>query len=201
MEYMSAIDFPVIDRVNAVGGIIIAIATYVFGEHWLLFAAFLVLNVLDYFTGIFKAHMHQNENSMSGLKGVIKKLSYWILVALAFGLSPVLNHAGEMVGADIVAYTPFVGWFVLATLALNEFRSILENLVECGVAVPAVLIKSLEVAEKVMAKCEEKFDGHLEIKNDPENQYSVTIETSKEELEERDSVTLKIKTVYDEEDD
>ncbi|RGH96763.1 holin, partial [Coprobacillus sp. AM26-5AC] len=42
----------------------------------------------------------------------------------------------------------FLGWYVLASLIINEYRSILENLVEAGCDVPQVLIKGLEVASK-----------------------------------------------------
>ena len=43
-----------------------------------------------------------------------------------------------------------LGWFTLACLLVNEIRSILENLVECGYNVPAFLIKGLAVTEKLI---------------------------------------------------
>ena len=43
-----------------------------------------------------------------------------------------------------------VGWFTLACMMVNEVRSILENLVECGCNVPAVLVNGLEVADKMI---------------------------------------------------
>ena len=43
-----------------------------------------------------------------------------------------------------------LGWFTLACLLVNEIRSILENLVECGYDVPAFLIKGLAVTEKLI---------------------------------------------------
>ena len=45
-----------------------------------------------------------------------------------------------------------VGWFTLACLMVNEARSILENLVECGYNVPEILIKGLEVADEMINK-------------------------------------------------
>ena len=45
-----------------------------------------------------------------------------------------------------------LGWFVLASLLINEIRSILENFVEAGFNVPIILIKGLEVADKVVNK-------------------------------------------------
>ena len=36
---------PFIDGYNAVTGAIVAVLSYILGEHWILFAAFLLLNV------------------------------------------------------------------------------------------------------------------------------------------------------------
>lgn len=45
-----------------------------------------------------------------------------------------------------------LGWFVLASLLVNEIRSIVENFVEAGFNVPIVLVKGLEVADKAINK-------------------------------------------------
>lgn len=42
--------------------------------YWYIFAAFMVLNVVDFFTGVEKAKYSNTENSNKGAKGVIKKL-------------------------------------------------------------------------------------------------------------------------------
>ena len=44
------------------------------------------------------------------------------------------------------------GWLTLATYMVNEIRSILENLVEANVEVPAFLIKGLDVTKKLIDK-------------------------------------------------
>lgn len=200
MDLIDAVDFPVIDKVNAVGGAFIVLATYIFGEHWVLFAAFLVLNVLDYITGIMKSRVLKNVSSNAGLKGVIKKFLYWIVVLIAFGMSPVFNEIGEAIGTDFSPYTPFIGWFVLASMGFNEFRSIMENFVEAGVPVPSVLIKSLKVAEKLLEKQEEKIDGALDLIDNSSEPYHIKINTPKEKLEEKGTVTLKIRTVHREDE-
>ena len=56
-----------------------------------------------------------------------------------------------MIGVDL-QITTLLGWFVLASLLINEIRSIVENFVEAGYDVPKVLIKGLEVADKVVNK-------------------------------------------------
>ena len=62
-----------IDAYNVVVGTIVAILSYVLGEHWILFVAFLLLNVADWLTGWMKSRMAGRENSMAGWKGVLKK--------------------------------------------------------------------------------------------------------------------------------
>lgn len=56
-------------------------------------------------------------------------------------------------GIDL-GITALLGWFVLASLIINEIRSILENLVEAGFNVPVILVKGLEVADKMVNKSE-----------------------------------------------
>lgn len=139
----------VIDAYNAIVGAIVAILSYVLGEHWILFAGFLLLNVADWITGWMKSRITKKENSVKGWKGVLKKLGYWIMIAVAFGSSAVFIEIGKVIGIDL-GVTTLLGWFVLASLLINEIRSIVENFVEAGFDVPVVLIKGLEVADKAV---------------------------------------------------
>lgn len=138
-----------IDTYNAVVGGTVAILTYVLGEHWILFAAFLGLNVIDWVTGWMKSKMANKENSMKGWKGVLKKLGYWMMILVAFVSSAVFIEIGKTIGVDL-GVTTLLGWFVLASLLVNEIRSIVENFVEAGFNVPVILVKGLEVADKVV---------------------------------------------------
>ena len=142
---------PIIDGYNAVVGTIVAVLSYVLGEHWTLFVAFLALNVADWLTGRMKSSMAGRENSMAGWKGVLKKLGYWLMIMVAFGASAIFVEIGKAIGVDL-GITTLLGWFVLASLLINEIRSILENFVEAGFTVPAILVKGLEVADKVVNK-------------------------------------------------
>ena len=136
----------IIDGYNAVVGTVVAVLSYILGEHWLLFVAFLLLNVGDWITGWMKSRMAGKENSVKGWQGVLKKLGYWIMIMVAFGASAVFIEIGKAIGINL-GITTLLGWFVLASLIINEIRSILENFVEAGYNVPAILIKGLEVAE------------------------------------------------------
>lgn len=140
-----------LDTYNAVVGGIVACLTLVFGEHWILFAGFLLFNVIDFITGIMKSRLAGKENSVKGWQGVLKKLGYWIMILLAFVMSTLFIEVGKVINVDL-GVTTLLGWFVLASLAINEIRSILENLVEAGFNVPNVLINGLEVADKLINK-------------------------------------------------
>lgn len=193
------IDLPIIDKFNAFGGAAVAVATYFLGEHWVLFSAFLVLNLLDYITGIMKSKILHNESSTAGLHGIVKKFGYWVMIVLAFGMSPVLNEIGESIGTDLSDFTPWIGWTTLGALILNEVRSVLENLVEAGWDVPPFLTRGLRVLEKVLEKEEEIFDGDIELDKAHLEQSHIEIKKNPEQLIEKHSVVLKIKTVHDEE--
>lgn len=132
---------------NAVAGSVVAVLSYLLGPHWILFALFLGLNVADWLTGWMKSRIAHKESSSAGWKGVLKKLGYWIMIVVAFGASTAFIEIGVTIGIDL-GITTLLGWFVLASLLVNEIRSILENFVEMGYKVPRILVNGLEVADK-----------------------------------------------------
>lgn len=147
MNFLSTLNY--MDTYNAIVGGIVACLTMVFGEHWILFAIFLLFNVADWITGWMKSRINNVENSSAGWKGVLKKLGYWLMILVAFAASAVFIEIGNTLGMDL-GITTLLGYFVLASLLVNELRSILENFVEAGFDVPTILTKGLEVADKVV---------------------------------------------------
>jgi phage-related holin len=99
--------------------------------------------------------MAGKENSVKGWQGVLKKLGYWLMILVAFAASAVFIEIGNTLGMDL-GVTTLLGYFVLASLLVNELRSILENFVEAGYNVPTVLVKGLEVADKVVNQEEQE---------------------------------------------
>jgi len=144
------------DTYNLIVGGIIAIMTMFFGVYWQIFASYMLLNALDWFTGWAKSRKLKQESSKEGLKGIVKKLGYWVIITVAFLIPVTLVPLGEIVNIDL-SFLIFIGWLTLACLVINEVRSILENLIECGYKVPHLLIKGLKVADELVNK-EEKED-------------------------------------------
>ena len=149
----------VIDTYNAILGAAVAVLSYILGEHWFLFVLFLLLNVIDWGTGWMKSRINNVENSKAGLKGVLKKLGYWLMIMVAFGASAAFVEIGKTIGIDL-GITTLLGWFVLASLLVNEIRSVCENFTEMGIKVPRILTEGLEVANKVVNQEEGDTDDH-----------------------------------------
>lgn len=177
---------PIIDKINVIYGMIVAVLSYILGEHWILFVAFLVLNIIDYVTGCLKSRINGKSNSAKGAIGALKKLGYWLMIMVAFGMSTVFMEIGKTIGVDL-QITSMIGWFVLATLIINELRSILENFVEAGYTVPALLVKGLEVANKAI-------DGTLKINI---SDGSVETDVPIDQIQTKNKVTLQVEKKTD----
>ncbi len=150
MENINKYTLEIISGYNILVGMIVTIMTAIFGEFWYLFAAFLVFNIIDWLSGWSKARKLKIENSEKGLKGIVKKIWYWVLIIVAFMISNILIVlCSEFLNIELEFLTWF-GWFTLASLTVNEIRSILENLVELGINVPSFLIKGLAITEKLI---------------------------------------------------
>lgn len=142
----------ILDTYNTVAGFAVTILTAVFGIYWYIFAAYMILNVFDWLTGWYKSRRKKQESSAVGLKGIVKKLGYWVIIAVAFLVSSVLVTLLKDVLHMDMGFLMMLGWFTVACLMVNEARSIVENLVECGYNVPAVLVNGLAVTQKMLNK-------------------------------------------------
>lgn len=123
-----------------------------FGECYgvYLFGIYLLLNILDWLTGWYKARVKKETSSKAGLKGIVKKVGYWVIVLIAFLIPYMFRRLGKDLLDIDLSYLSAMGWFTLANLLVNEIRSILENLIACGYRVPDVLKRGLEITEKVI---------------------------------------------------
>lgn len=140
---------------NFTAGLVMALYIQVFGSHHYIFAAYLLLNILDWLTGWYKAGKKKEVSSKVGLRGILKKTGYWVIILIAFLIPYIFVRLGEeMLGLDL-SFLSTIGWFTLSSLIINEIRSILENLVACGYQIPDILKKGLAVTEELL----EREDG------------------------------------------
>lgn len=146
------------DKINIFISATLTCMTDIFGIQWILFGGYLLLNVLDFITGCIKARINKTESSIIGLKGIIKKVCYWLLILVSFLSAYMLNTIGELIGFNI-EYVILFGWFTLACLLINEIRSVLENLTEIGIEIPEFLIKGLKIVDdKINNTVNDKID-------------------------------------------
>ncbi len=151
----------IFNKINSMLAVIITSLNSTFGTEWVLFAGYLILNILDYLTGIAKAKFTDTESSANGLKGIIKKVGYWFLILVSFIITYLLIEMGNKINLNIEFINLFA-WFTVACLIINEARSILENLVELGIKVPPFLTKGLEIYQRMFEK---KVDDTIENEN------------------------------------
>ena len=106
-----------------------------------------IVMVLDYATGLASAWIRRSLSSREGLIGIIKKLGYMVLVAVAAVVDWIIQISAEQAGITVALPSIFA---LLTTiwLTLNECISILENLAEIGVPVPPFLLNIIERLKK-----------------------------------------------------
>lgn len=97
--------------IGAVGGVIV----YWLGGWDILLKTIVFLAVIDYITGFLKAVYRNQLSSEIGFKGLLKKITMFIVIAVAFAIQKLLN--------DTVPLREVVIMFYIA----NEGISLLEN--------------------------------------------------------------------------
>lgn len=138
------------DKANIFWATLLAVLTHFFGKAGPIFAFFLLLNVVDFYYGRKKAKATNTLSSKIGAEGISKKVSYWVMIGLAFGLAYVLvNVLGPALSVDL-GFLQMIGWFTLAVYILNELTSIVENMLVLGYDVPEILVRGLAAARSAV---------------------------------------------------
>lgn len=97
-----------------------------------------VVMLLDYITGMVKAWEAGELSSKIGIKGILKKLGYLVIVSVACVVDWCARYGAESAGMDWKFEFLFAS-IVLLWLVINELISILENVSAIGVPVPSFL--------------------------------------------------------------
>lgn len=139
-------------------GIFIAIGSAISSFLGILFIPVLLMvlcNFLDYITGIFAAPKRGEKiNSSIGWHGIVKKVCMWLLVVVGVIIDELISYAINTIGWDI-QFTFVVACIVCIWIICNELLSILENLKDIGVPLPAFLEK---IVVYIKSKAEQKAD-------------------------------------------
>lgn len=117
---------------NVIISITCTIINYAFGGWDVPIQLLTLIVLLDYATGVLKAIYYRQLNSEIGFKGIIKKIGYFVLVAVAVVTDKITGNTGTI--RTLVIY------FFVA----NESLSILENWGTIGLPIPKKLRNILE---------------------------------------------------------
>ena len=91
----------------------------------------IVVVVLDYITGVISAWYNKKLDSKVGIKGIVKKFSYFLLIVLSVEIDKTLGQIGII--RNLVIY------FFVA----NDGLSILENVGKMNIPIPKKLKEAL----------------------------------------------------------
>lgn len=122
----------------------------IFGDYWYVFIGYMVLNLVDWITGMLKAIKHKEVSSQKGISGLMKKLGYWIVIGISFSFSSLFVVLGNKILNMNLSIFYFLGWFTLASLIIDEVISILENLTALNIKIPSILKKSINFTDKLL---------------------------------------------------
>ncbi len=122
--------------INNVFSVILTTFIYLLGGIDIALQSLLIVIVIDYLTGIASAIYNKELSSKMGFKGIIKKFSYLLVVALSVVIDKLLGQSGLI--RSLVIY------FFVA----NDGLSIIENMAEMNIKLPQKLIDALEQIKK-----------------------------------------------------
>ena len=112
---------------TVLGGAVI----YFLGGWDVALRALLIFVILDYATGVIRAWYQKQLNSYVGFRGIVKKVGLLVVVAVAAQIDLVTGDTGAARSVAIMF------------LAANEGLSILENLADMDVPIPATIKAAL----------------------------------------------------------
>ncbi len=129
-------------------------------------------NLIDYATGLAAAARRREQiSSYRSIWGITKKVCQWLLVIVGAMVDALIKHAVASAGISITV--PFVvATVVTVWLVVNEIISILENMVDIGVAMPPFLLPLVRyIREQTEAKAtivdQEDGEGGVETTEAP----------------------------------
>ena len=122
--------------INNIASVILTTFVYLVGGFDIAIQSLLIVIVIDYLTGIASAIYNKELSSKMGFKGIIKKFSYLLVVALSVVIDNLLGQSG------------LIRTLVIYFFVANDGLSIIENMAEMNIKLPQKLIDSLEQIEK-----------------------------------------------------
>lgn len=119
-------------------------------------------NLIDYTTGLMASKYRAEDiNSYKSIRGIFKKVSMWLLVVVGAIIDEMLLYASTSIGWKSPV-TFLVACVVAIWLICNEIISILENIQDMGVNIPAFmqpLVKHIRSQVEDQVKVDNDSEG------------------------------------------
>ena len=119
-------------------------------------------NLIDYATGLMASKYRAEDiNSYKSIRGIFKKVSMWMLVVVGAIIDEMLLYASTSIGWKSPV-TFLVACVVAMWLICNEIISILENIQDMGVNIPAFmqpLVKHIRSQVEEQVKVDNDSEG------------------------------------------
>lgn len=153
------------EYVIAIQGALAALGAYLSGKLGILFPILCLLGlamVIDYATGMLASKAESIDHpgdpaygwsSRKGAKGIIKKVGYLCVIAVAMVVDYVIAKVSGTLGFTVPA-SVFFGLLVAVWYLLNELLSIIENAGRMGADVPEWLLKYIAVLKNKIDNAE-----------------------------------------------
>ena len=109
---------------------------YLMGGIDVALQSLIIVIIIDYLTGIASAIYNKELSSKIGFKGILKKFSYLLVVALSVVIDKLLGQSG------------LIRTLVIYFFVANDGLSIVENMAEMNIKLPKKLIDALEQIKK-----------------------------------------------------
>lgn len=122
--------------ISNVISVILTFLIYLLGGLDIALKSLLIVIVIDYVTGILSAIYNKQINSKVGFKGILKKFSYLLIIALSVIIDNILGQSGT------------VRTLVIYFFVANDGISILENVAEMNIPLPPKLLETLQQLKK-----------------------------------------------------
>lgn len=122
--------------INDICSVILTTIIYLVGGIDIALQCLIIMIILDYVSGVASAIYNKKLNSQVGLKGILKKFMYLVIVCVSVILDRIIGNTG--------AIRTLVIYFFVA----NDGISILENIGKMGIPLPKKLIDTLEQLKK-----------------------------------------------------
>ncbi len=151
------------EKIKAVFATIFGALSSLFGVLAIPIVLLVLCNVIDYITGLAAVRYRKQQiSSYTSIKGITKKVCMWLLIVVGAIIDQLILYACAEIGFK----TPFtfaIACVVAIWLICNEIISILENINDIGVPMPAFMNK---VVQSIKSQIEDRTgpEGKTNIK-------------------------------------